>query len=480
VRRFRSVRDLCYCLGKAETPDKLLIQTTETIDSKPSQGNSIVSDIIGFFQSVRTAIGLLFLLAAASVLGTLIPQDMPLEQLQQTISPFYFRLITILDLHKLYRSWWFIILLLLLSLNILGCLLHRLKQIREDWKGTSGKSNFSFSFTDKRDRRELQRIIASALKQVMRGAPRIIETKDGVSLYWVNHRVQLLGFPFIHTAIILILIGGLIGSLYGIKGKVQIKEGDKTNRFTIIPTGATAQLPFEIAVDKFILNRYKSGEPKEFRSDVRLLVDAKEVLKDSILVNHPLTFQGISLYQSDYRLTGIKDVKLGIVDRSGQSSEIILQPSLLNRLEGTQYGFRLISVDFGSAKRGPGVEIQVQGPDGQSRTIKIFRNDPKPVRIDDLQLSFLDYIPLYVTGLQIGYDPGSRIVWIGCILLISGFLLSLFTNFRNLGVRLTRVDSGCRIEISGRSKRLRKEFRERVKKSAEAALQDNIEVAPMK
>ena len=459
------------CFKKAEAPDKLLIQTTETIDSKSSQQNSIVSEVTTFFTSVRTAIGLLFLLAAASVLGTLIPQDLPLEQLQQTISPFYFRLITILDLHKLYSSWWFIILLLLLSLNILGCLLQRLRHIPSDWKIDSGKSNFSFSFTDNRTQRELQKIIASKLKQVVRGAPRIFKSKDGVSLSWVNDRIQLLGFPFIHTAIILILIGGLIGSVYGIKGKVNIKEGDKTNRFTIIPIGAAAQLPFEIAVDKFILSRYQSGEPKEYRSDVRLLVDGKEVLKDSILVNHPLTFQRISLYQSDYRLTGIKDVKLGIVNQSGQSSEIILQPGLPNRLEGTQYEFRLIGVDFGSAKRGPGVEIQVQAPDGQSRAIKIYRNDPKPVVIDDLQLSFLDYVPLYVTGLQIGYDPGSVVVWFGCILLISGFLLSLFTNFRNVGVCLKSVDSGCLIEISGRSKRLRKEFRERVKKAAEAALQ---------
>ena len=155
-------------------------------------------------------------------------------------------------------------------------------------------------------------------------------------------------------------------------------------------------------------------------------------------MNHPLTFQGISLYQSDYRLTGIKDVKLGVVNQSGQASEMILQPGSPNRLEGTQYEFRLISVDFGSAKRGPGVEIQVQAPDGRSRTIKIFRNDPKPVRIDDLQLSFLDYIPLYITGLQDRVRSRKQVVWIGCILLISGFLLSLFTNFRNVGVRLTQ------------------------------------------
>ncbi len=396
---------------------------------------------------------------------------MSLEQLRQTLSPFYFRLVTILDLHKLYTSWWFISLLLLLSLNILGCLLKRLRHIAADWKDHSGKSSFSFSFSDKRDLREIQVVIAHALKQVMRGTPQIINSKDGLSLSWVNDKIQLLGFPFIHMAIILILIGGLIGSIYGIKGRVQIKEGDKTDRFVTIPSGAAAQLPFEVAVDKFVLNRYPSGEPKEYRSDVRLLLHGKEVLKDSIRVNHPLTFQGISLYQSDYRVTGIKELKLGIVNQSGQSSEMILQPGSVKRLEGTQYEFRPVSVDFGSMKRGPVVEVKVQGPEGQAKTIRIFKNDPTPVKVYDLQLSLSDYVPLYATGLQIGYDPASAVVWLGCILLISGFLLSLFPNFRSVEVRLKSMGSVCLIEISGRSRRLRKEFRERVKKAAEASLQ---------
>ena len=203
-----------------------------------------------------------------------------------------------------------------------------------------------------------------------------------------------MGFPFIHAAIMLILIGGLIGSLYGVKGKVQIKEGEKASRFTVIPTGVAEQLPFEIAVDRFVLNRYSTGEPKEFRSDVRILVNGKEVLKDSILVNHPLTFQGISLYQSDYRLVSIKEVKFEIVDQFGEASEITVQPDAVAQLQGTQYQLRPISLNPGSTKRGVGVEINVQGPDGQTRVFKLFKNDPSPIKIDDLQLRFIDYIPL--------------------------------------------------------------------------------------
>ena len=439
------------------------MRTSETGASKSSKQNSIFSDITAFFTSVRTAIGLLFLLAITSILGTLIPQDMPPDQLQQAVSPFYFRLITILDLHKLYRSWWFILLLGFLSLNIMGCLLQRLRRIPADWKGGSGKSSFNISFSDPRNVKELQKIITSALKKLVRGAPRVTKTADGLILSWVNDRVQLLGFPFIHAAIILILIGGLIGSLYGFKGKVQIKEGEKASRFTLIPTGAVEKLPFEIAVDRFVLDRYPTGAPKEYRSDVRILVDGKEVLKDSILVNHPLTFQGISLYQSDYRLAAVKEVKFSMVNQSGESSEISVQPDATVQLQGTKYKLGLVSLQPGSTKRGAGVEINVQGPDGQDRAFRLFKNDPDPIKIDDLRLRFMDYTPLYVTGLQIGYDPGSGVVWVGCIMLVFGFLLTLFTNHRNVEVVLRTTDSGSGIEISGRSKRQRREFREQIK-----------------
>ena len=296
------------------------------------------------------------------------------------------------------------------------------------------------------------------------------KTSDGLILSWVNDRVQLLGFPFIHAAIILILLGGLIGSLYGFKGKVRIEEGRKASRFALIPTGAAERLPFEIAVDRFVLNRYPSGEPKEYRSDVRILVDGKEVLKDSIRVNHPLTFRGISLYQSDYHLTGVKEVKFSVVNQSGEASEISVQPDASVQLQGTKYKLKLVSLQPGSTRTDAGVAINVQGPDGQVRAFKLFKNDASPVKIDDLKVRFVDYTPLYVTGLQIGYDPGSSVVWIGCILLLLGFLLTLFTNHRNINVVLRATDSGSDIEMSGRSKRLRKEFRERAKKAVQDSL----------
>jgi cytochrome c biogenesis protein len=436
---------------------------SKTGRSDSSQRDSIFAEIKSFFTSVKTTIALLFLLAATSIIGTVIPQGTP-EQLSSAGPSFYYRLAVILDLHNVYRSWWFLLLLIFLSLNLVGCLLRRLPAIPAEWKGTSRKTSFSFTLTDRRPPRDLKSIVISAMKGFLGIPTRVANEKNALSMEWLKHRVYLLGFPFIHLAIIVILLGGLIGLFYGVKGHILIKEGEIGTEFIVSPSGAKRALPFQIAVDSFTLTRYPTGEPKEFRSDVRLLESGREVVKDSIRVNHPLTFRGISLYQSDYRALGVKEVKLSMVGPDGNTKDLVIQPHSKARVPGSDYEIQLLSLDPGTTKRGVGVEITAESPGAEPQKIKLFRSDADPVKLGDVGIRFLDYVPLYATGLQIGYDPGSIVVWVGCIMLIIGFFITLFTNLRRLAIQMKSTAAGSEIKVSGSSRRMRREFREAVEK----------------
>jgi cytochrome c biogenesis protein len=426
-------------------------------DSTPSE--SIVWQIISFFTSVRTTIGLLFLLAAASVVGTVVPQEVPAEQIRHTAS-FAYRLILILDLNSVYRSWWFVLLLVFLGANLLGCLFNRLPAIPTEWKADPRRTSFTFSLVDSRSLAEAKSAVIAEVSQIVAASPRVTEAEGTVRMVWVKHRVHLLGFPLIHAAIVVILVGGLIGLLYGVKGHVQIKEGEVASQFRTVPAGVVKALPFSVAVDRFTLTRYPTGEPKEFRSDVRLLKDGKEVRKGSILVNHPMTFEGISLYQSDYRVADVKEVRLKAEDPEGKETDVTLRPDTLVELPGTPLKLALHSLDPGATRKGPGVEIEVKGPEAETRIVGLFKKDLEPAAVGPMKLRFGDYTPLYSTGLQVGYDPGTPLVWGGCLTLVLGFLLTLFTNHRSVFVELQSTDAGTHIRISGRSKRLRREFRE--------------------
>jgi len=395
---------------------------------------------------------------------------MGLEHFRDSASPFVYRLIAILDLHSLFRSWWFLLLLAALAVNILACLLKRLPAIPTEWRGEGAKSSFSVTVTDERTIEEVDAAIEPALSTFLSAAPKRDRLGEGkIKLAWVKHRAYLLGFPFMHCAILVILIGALMGLLYGWKGSMQIEEGTAASQCRLIPSGAVKHLPFTVAVDKFTLTRYPTGQPKEYRSDVRLLKDGQEIAKGFILVNHPFSSEGISLYQSDYKLLGIKEVRLGLVEQDGKTSELTLQPRSTVDIPGTNYKAGLISLDPGVSKKGPGVEIALQGPGEETRTLKVFREEP--AKIGQQEVRFLDYSPLYATGLQVAYDPGTIVVWLGCGLLIAGFFLTLFTNYRRLVVHIIAKKAVTEIKVSGQSRRQRREFRESVEEELRARLQ---------
>jgi cytochrome c biogenesis protein len=445
------------------------MDTKKTPPDQSKDTASLVSQVASFFTSARTTITLLFILAAASVLGTLIPQEAGLAHFRETASPFAYSLIAILDLHSLFRSWWFLLLLALLALNILACLVRRLPAIPAEWRGEFPAESISFNTQDARGVKEVSSLLTPALNSLLSGSPE--QTRDAdkaTTLIWVKHRMYLLGFPAMHAAILVILLGGLMGLMYGWKGSVQIEEEGSASQCRLIPSGRVHPLPFTIAVDKFTLTRYPTGQPKEFRSDVRLTKDGREVVKGSILVNHPLTFEGISLYQSDYRLLGIKEVRFNLVASDGKESEIALRPRTPVTITGSQYKVSLVSLDPGISKRGPGAEIAVQAAEGQPTNVKIFRDEP--ARLGESEIRFVDYTPLYATGLQVARDPGTVVVWIGCCALIVGFFLTLFTNYRRVTVRLTARGKGTEIKVSGRSRRQRREFREALEESIRTSL----------
>ena len=422
-------------------------------------------ELTSFFTSVRTTISILFLLAAASVVGTIIPQEAAAEQLQSGWSAFASRLIVILDLHSVYRSWWFVLLLVLLALNLVGCLSKRVPMISAEWRGIGRKHSFSFDFPDAGPADTAQAAVSTGMVGLMRTAPQTIAGFQGVNLVWVRDRIQLFGFPLIHLGIVVILLGGVLGLLYGVKGHVQIKEGETKGSFTVTPSGETRSLPFQIAVDKFTLTRYPTGEPKEFRSDVRLFKDGGVALQGSILVNHPLTYDGISLYQADYRPVGLKDVTLVATDAAGRETNLTLPPEVPVQLPESPYQLRLLSPNPRPTGQRTVPEISVEEPGQEPKRISIVAKDQTMAKLGDKEIRLSGYSLLYATGLQVGYDPGTPVVWAGCGSLLVGFLLALFTNHREVVVEIRGTASGSFVHVSGRSKRLRKEFREKVEQT---------------
>ena len=111
-----------------------------------------------------------------------------------------------------------------------------------------------------------------------------------------------LGVYVVHFSILVIFVGAIIGSLAGYKGFVTIVEGTSVNAFEG-QNGQQMPLGFEVLCEKFNVEFYATGAPKEFRSILTVLENGKPVPGYSqvkVIVNEPLTYKGITFYQSSY------------------------------------------------------------------------------------------------------------------------------------------------------------------------------------
>jgi cytochrome c biogenesis protein len=77
-------------------------------------------------------------------------------------------------------------------------------------------------------------------------------------------------------------------------------------------TGEIHRLGFQIPCDDFNLTLYKTGAPKEYRSSLSILEGDKAVKQKDIIVNDPLRYRGINIFQSSYgKLPPEKDAPAG-------------------------------------------------------------------------------------------------------------------------------------------------------------------------
>jgi len=94
--------------------------------------NSRLSALLrDLFASIKLTVVVLILIAATSVLGTLIPQNAVPVDYVRAYGEFAYRMLHVFDLFNMYHSWWFQTLIGILTVNIIICTTRRWPTI---WK----------------------------------------------------------------------------------------------------------------------------------------------------------------------------------------------------------------------------------------------------------------------------------------------------------------------------------------------------------
>ncbi|MBW2656103.1 MAG: cytochrome c biogenesis protein ResB, partial [Deltaproteobacteria bacterium] len=228
-----------------------------------------LNKIWDFFTSVRLTIVLLLTLAATSIIGTLIPQNQEPAAYFQAFGGSLYRLFDLFGLFDMYHSGWFQFLILLLTINIIVCSIDRMSANRRilfvrkpsfnlaRYRNLKSKQKFK----DDRSTDQLKEVCQAYIKRHFRHSQ--VETTDsGYAIYGEKGRWTRFGVYMVHLSVVLLLIGGLIGSIFGFDGWVNIPEGESASRIQLRSQAQMIQLDFEIRCDDFDVSFYDTGAPK--------------------------------------------------------------------------------------------------------------------------------------------------------------------------------------------------------------------------
>ena len=351
---------------------------THTIKDKRQKikKGSVGSIFVSLFASLTVTIALLILLAALSVLGTLIPQNAPEQAYLQHYGKGTYHVLKGLGLFDMYHSAWFIAVLALLAINVVACTVKRLPNI---WHQAH------------RDRNSYAR----------------------------------LGTVLTHLSVLLILLGGLINAWWGFKGYVEVREGEA---FVVsaAPTSGEIVQPagFTVRCDAFRVERYPDGSPKEYVSTLTFLEGERVALDHRPLrVNHPLSYRGLNFYQTSYGVSARPTIE---IKARGTPAPVRMQLAQgeVRPIPGTaaQLGF----MQYQPAAQGEEEKILlVLFPSGGSPE-PFWLGKQKPAQAGGFTFIIKDLDTRPYTGIQVTRNPGLSLVWVGCSLLTAG-MVATFT-----------------------------------------------------
>ncbi len=300
--------------------------------------------LLKFLGSMNLAITLLVALSIAAIIGTVLQQNQPYTDYIIKFGPFWFEVFKQIGLYDVYSSGWFLFILFFLVLSTSTCIYRNapnmLREMREyrqniQLKTLSNYSN-SYSWELKQSMEDIQHVVQKIFPH--NGYSARLKDGDGYTLIaGMKGAGSRMGYILTHLAIVLICIGGLIDgnavlkaqqmlgqlapetrnipanevpeiSRLGInhlsfRGSVSIPEGSQSDvTFINYKDGYLVQeLPFSVEVKDFRIEHYESGQPKSFESDLVVYDERLEKpLQQTISVNHPLIYDGYSIYQASF------------------------------------------------------------------------------------------------------------------------------------------------------------------------------------
>lgn len=410
--------------------------------------------------SVKLAIGLIAALTLLSILGTIIPQGQPDMNYISRYGLTGYKLIKFFTVDKLFHSWYFLGLLALLGLNTLACLIKRFQVswqlLRRPHEGRSPVQLLRLENSLELPTGAAASASLERVAEILTGRGYRIRRK-GLQLAAQKHLIGRLGVDLFHASLLLLLLGAIVGGLFGFEG------------FQVAHKGEIFDVPgadFQVRVDDlWTVNYPDSSRIKDWYTRLTILEGGQEVKTQTIEVNHPLTHKGISFYQSSFGSDWLGEAQLTFSVKQGTDG------TALSEYEVTVGETFPLQTDLVAKFVAfyPHFVLTEQGPRNRSQRLEnpaayleIYQGDtlkywgwtfahfpdmqifvaaePKPSPSDDsapgpghggqgelpYRIEITGMHAPEFTGLQFSYNPGIWLVYTSFILMTLGMFLNFY------------------------------------------------------
>jgi cytochrome c biogenesis protein len=321
------------------------------------------------FTSMNTAIFLLFVLGAAASLGTLIPQGEAEVFYVKVYGDFLGKGLVLCGMDNIYSAWWFLALGALLCLNLLLCSVKRICKVT-DWRSGS-----------------------------------------------------FVGSILIHLSMLVVVAGAIISALTAVNSYLDVAVGESKDLSAYGFNGYT------LSVSDFVVEYYADGTPSQYICSLLITGPGGKNQAERIMVNHPLRFEGIKIYQQSYgwQISGnagkpgtaaafqLKEGEAFALDlEKGTSLQTIFVPDFDEQTQSLKSKSPKANNPVLAAAVLQGNQLLDAG----------FLAPGESALIGGYSLEFTDY--RYFSGLRIKKDPGTKVVFAGFFLMTFGFISRYF------------------------------------------------------
>lgn len=375
---------------------------------------------------LRFSIFILLLISFFSIIGTIIEQDQSIETYKMNYpltNPVFGFLtwdrILAFGLDQVYKTWWFFSLIFLFGLSLISCtflqqfpslkIARRCQFFRKPGQFYRLKifttlTNFSFN---------------KILLQIKNNQYSIFQQKNIVYCY--KGLIGRIAPILVHFSMILILLGTIVGSLFGFKAQEIVPKTESFHIQNILSNGQLSIIPkTSTRINDFWITYTKNRTISQFYSDISILdSQGNETKRKTISVNDALIHENVYYYQTDWNLIAL---------RFQDSTNDIIEYPLLNLLNiPNKIWLTWISTN---KSLNEGVIALIDNLEGYCSIYDESGTFLENIELNETlnfgqPLTFLETISS--TGLQIKADPGIPIIYIGFFFLMLSTLLSYIT-----------------------------------------------------